>query len=210
MGKHAWNEMNNQNFVPVKILPESGHRKEGGKLHNEIRAHSDCVTQFDEQQAEMIWEALHTLTGPNVRAIRLIWKRDGGTRILQIFQIRQKSELPSEHCKVNPQRHTHSRRKREKWPLSTQFSSSLSHQHVRQSGKVCGVLLALCCMFCIWQYAEQTMHVHVFMWYVWGLSHWKATFYTVFVWLLQNLSSLFSTGFFPLVLYYVSHCQSAH
>lgn len=38
------------------------------------------------------------------------------------------------------------RRKREKWGLSTQPTRLPSYQHVRQSGKVCCALLALCYM----------------------------------------------------------------
>lgn len=76
-----------------------------------------------------------------------MWNRDGGPRILQMFQIQQNSDLPPESCE-NKSPVTHSNhRKREKWALSTQPTRSLSHQHVRQSGKVCGALLTLCCMF---------------------------------------------------------------
>lgn len=70
-----------------------------------------------------------------------------GPRILQMFQIQQNSDLLPKNCK-NKSPVTHSdHRKREKWPLSTQRIHSLSHQHVRQSEKVCVTLLALCCMF---------------------------------------------------------------
>lgn len=76
-----------------------------------------------------------------------MWNRDGGPRILQMFQIQQNSDLPPESCK-NKSPVTHSdHRKREKWGLSVQPTCSLSHQHVRQSGKVCSALLALCFMF---------------------------------------------------------------
>lgn len=74
-----------------------------------------------------------------------MWTRDGGVaHMLQMFQIQQTSDLPPEKCKSKSLSH----RKREKWTISAQASGSLSQQHVRQSGKVCGAPLTFCCMFC--------------------------------------------------------------
>lgn len=69
-------------------------------------------------------------------------------RILQMFQIQKKTVTSLQRTvKINPQSHTSSHRKREKWALSAKPARSLSHQHVRQSGKVCDALFTLCCMF---------------------------------------------------------------
>lgn len=66
----------------------------------------------------MIREPLRTPTGPNEWAIRLMWNSDGGTRILQMFQIQANNALPPENCKnKSPVTHARPQEKRKMGPV---------------------------------------------------------------------------------------------
>lgn len=114
---------NHLSFVLVKIPLGSERRKE--KEVNYImrsRGHSVCLTQFEEQWADVIWEVLpHSDRAECEWALGLIRSRDGGPRILQMFQIQENGDLPLENRtkKKTPVIHAQPQEKRKMGPVCT-------------------------------------------------------------------------------------------
>lgn len=97
--------------------------------------------------------------------------RDGGASDTSDVSNSAKTVTSLQRSAKNKSPVTHSdHRKREKWALSTQTTRSLSHQHLSQSGKVCGALLVFCCVFvCVSCFFPCLCQVCVYMWNTLGV-----------------------------------------
>lgn len=101
----------------------------------------------------MIREPLRTPTGPNEWAIRLMWNSDGGTRILQMFQIQANNALPPENCKnKSPVTHARPQEKRKMGPVYSAQRLAFSPARETKYVVLCshyGACFPVCFMFLV-------------------------------------------------------------
>lgn len=120
----------------VLILPEQNWRK-NSSVNYIMRSRAGVWPNLTRMWSE---DPHGAATGPDEWPIPLMWNRDGGLGYFKCFKFSKTVTSLQKTAKPCPQSHTHDHREREKWALSARPRGSLFLQHVRQSGKVCGVL----------------------------------------------------------------------